>query len=198
VKSSPGNEWFSDAVRDRVRLVQMVLKECRPQIDEAAKLILGALETGHKVLACGNGGSAADAQHFAAELVGRYHTDRVPLPALSLAADPSVLTALANDFGYEEVFARQVRALGGPGDVLLVLTTSGASPNILRAAKTARELGLICVALTSDRQTTLSKWTDSHIRIPSDQTALIQEMHTFVLHYWCECIDRLWRPKPRV
>lgn len=197
MKSSPGNEWFSAAAQDRIRLIQMTVKECRSAIDDAAKLIVGALETGHKILACGNGGSAAAAQHFVAELVGRYQTERAPLPAISLTTDPSVVTALSNDYGYEEVFARQVRALGAPGDALIVLSTSGTSANIVRAARTAREVGLICIALTRDRPTPLSKWTDAHIRIPSDQTPLIQEMHSFVLHYWCDCIERLWRSRAR-
>lgn len=198
VKAEIKSEWMAEALAERARILQLTVKECGHQIETAARLILNALQNGHKILTCGNGGSAADAQHFAAELVGRYRAERTPLPAISLATDPSVVTALSNDYGYDEVFARQVRALGSPGDVLVAITTSGTSANILRAAETAREIGLICIALTGIRHSPLAKSADALIHIPSDQTALVQEMHTFVLHYWCDCIERLWqvRRKP--
>ncbi|MBE7558206.1 SIS domain-containing protein [bacterium] len=142
---------------------------------------------GRQVLACGNGGSAADAQHFVAELVGRMSRDRRALPALSLASDPSNLTALSNDYGFERVFARQVEALGAPGDVLLAITTSGRSRNVLAALETARQAGLPTILLTGADPSQPA--ADIVIAVPSRHTQRVQEVHMAILHSLCERIE---------
>lgn len=154
--------------------------------DEMAK----AIGAGRKILLCGNGGSAADAQHFAAELVGRYEAgrDRRAWPVLALSADTSVMTALANDLGFAQVFARQVEAHGQPGDVALGITTSGRSPNVLAALETARARGLKTIALTG-RGGDAGTFADVHIAVPEDRTPRIQEVHATVLHVLCELIE---------
>jgi D-sedoheptulose 7-phosphate isomerase len=151
-----------------------------------------ALADDHKILACGNGGSAADAQHFAAELVGRFERERPELAALSLATDTSALTAIANDYDYRQVFAKQVRALGRAGDVLFAISTSGNSDNVLAAVQAAHDRGMSVVALTGKKggkmRDVLSP-DDIHICIPADRTARIQETHLLVLHCLCDGID---------
>jgi D-sedoheptulose 7-phosphate isomerase len=161
-------------------------------IARAAAAMAAALAAGGKVLACGNGGSAADAQHFAAELVNRFETERPPLAALSLAADSSNLTSIANDYAYEQVFEKQLRALGRRGDVLLAISTSGESPSVLAAARAARELGIATVALTGrggGRLAGLLGAADVCICVPHRNTARIQEVHLLVLHCLCDAID---------
>jgi D-sedoheptulose 7-phosphate isomerase len=159
-------------------------------IAAAAAACVRALSSGGKILACGNGGSAADAAHFVAELIGRMRFDRAPLPALSLGVDPSVVTCIANDFGYEELFARQVRGLGGPNDVLVALSTSGRSANVLRALEAARALGMGTVALTGAGGDARLADCDVTIRVPSGDTARIQEIHTAALHAICDVVER--------
>jgi D-sedoheptulose 7-phosphate isomerase len=163
---------------------------CLDAVVAAADLLTQALAAGGKVLAFGNGGSAADAQHFVAELVGRYEAGRVrrALPALALSSDPSVVTALANDTGFSEVFARQVEALGRPGDVALGLTTSGTSANVLAGLETARRMGLGTIALTG-RATGLNLPADVHVAIPADRTPRVQEVHGTLLHVLCELVE---------
>jgi D-sedoheptulose 7-phosphate isomerase len=148
------------------------------------------LAAGGQVLVFGNGGSAADAQHFAAELVGRYEAgrERRARPALALSSDPSVVTALANDLGFTEVFARQVEAFGRPGDVALGLTTSGASKNVLVGLETARRLGLRTIALTG-RAAGLTIPADIHVAVPAERTPRVQEVHGTLLHVLCELIE---------
>lgn len=158
-------------------------------VAEIEALLLGTLRAGGKVLFAGNGGSAAAAQHFAAELVGRFKRERAPWAALSLTTDTSALTAIGNDYGYEEVFARQVRALGSAGDLLIVLTTSGGSENLLRAAAAARDRGLRIVAFCGERETPLRELTDVCLRAPSSDTAIVQELHLFVTHVLCELVE---------
>ncbi|GAB4322128.1 MAG: D-sedoheptulose 7-phosphate isomerase [Candidatus Sumerlaeia bacterium] len=158
-------------------------------IAAAARLIAGALGAGRKILACGNGGSAADAQHFAAELVGRFVADRRPLPAVALTANTSNLTSIANDFGFEDVFRRQVAALGEPGDVLVAISTSGRSPNVLRAAEEARARGLKVVGLTGRDGGALRHLCDVCVVVPDAVTAHIQEAHIFLIHYFCAVVD---------
>jgi len=163
------------------------------QIADAVALCVSALRNGRKILLAGNGGSAADAQHFAAELVGRYEAgrDRRAWPVLALSADASVVTALANDLGFERVFARQVEAHGQPGDVALGITTSGRSPNVLAALETARARGLKTIGLTG-RGGDAGTGADVHIAVPEDRTPRVQEVHATVLHVLCELIeDRL-------
>lgn len=165
--------------------------ECLPDIGEAGQLIFDTVARGNTVFACGNGGSAATAQHFTAELVGRYVDERGPLPALSLHTDSSLVTALGNDYGFGEVFARQLRGLGKPGDALVALSTSGASENVLKAMATAHELGMNVVVLTGQKGMHLK--TLPHvaacIAVPDTETARIQEVHDLIIHVFCEYID---------
>jgi phosphoheptose isomerase len=156
----------------------------------AAAAIVDALRVGRKVMAFGNGGSAADAQHFAAELVGRFTRERRGLAAIALTADTSTLTAVANDYGYERVFARQVEALGRAGDVVIGLSTSGNSANVLAAFQVARAEGLTIVALTGQDGGPVGAAADIHINVASTNTARVQEVHGTLLHALCELIER--------
>jgi D-sedoheptulose 7-phosphate isomerase len=161
-------------------------------VARAVEAMSACLRAGGKILACGNGGSAADAQHFAAELVNRFERERPPLAAVSLAADSSNLTSIANDYGYEQVFEKQVRALGRKGDVLLAISTSGNSESVVRAIGAARELGLVTVALTGrggGRMGAALGAGDVHLCVPHERTMRIQEVHLLVLHCLCDGID---------
>jgi len=154
----------------------------------AARLV-ATLSEGQKVLVAGNGGSAAEAQHFAAELLGRFKREREPYAVLSLTADTALLTAVANDYGYSDVFARQVRALGRPGDLLLLFSTSGESENVVRAAAAARTRGVTTVAVTSERPSRLARAADLSLRVPVTDTAVVQELHMLVTHVLCDVIE---------
>lgn len=156
---------------------------------QVAAQLVEALSSGHKALVVGNGGSAAEAQHFAAELVGRFKRERVPYPVLSLTTDTAILTAIANDYGYQDVFARQVGAFGQPGDVLLAFSTSGESENLLLAARAARERNLSIVAITGDRPCSLEELADITVRTPVVDTALVQEMHMMITHILCDIVE---------
>jgi D-sedoheptulose 7-phosphate isomerase len=147
------------------------------------------LSQGGRLLAAGNGGSAAQAQHLTAELVGRYREDRRPFSALALHADTSSITAIANDYGTEEIFARQVEAHGRPGDVLILLSTSGASPNMITAANRARTCGLTVWALTGPAPNPLASLADDALCVPAEETATVQEVHLVVVHLICEALD---------
>jgi len=151
------------------------------------------LRTGGKILACGNGGSATDAQHLVAELVGRFREERRALPAIALTADTAILTAVGNDYGYERVFARQVEALARAGDVLLAYSTSGNSPNVVQAAQTARRLGCLVVAFTGARGGELAGHADVLVKAPSNTVARVQEVHTLCSHAVCDALDALIR-----
>jgi D-sedoheptulose 7-phosphate isomerase len=163
-------------------------------IAAATEAMAMALKAGSKIMACGNGGSAADSQHFAAELLNRFERERPPLAAIALTTDTSTLTSIANDYHYDQVFAKQVRGLGRAGDVLLAISTSGNSPNVLAAMTAAREQGVRVVALTGKgggkMAATLSA-DDIHLCVPADRTARIQEVHLLVLHCLCDGIDAL-------
>ena len=164
-----------------------------PLIARAAELMTGALLADGRILACGNGGSAADAQHFAAELVGRFERERPGLPAIALTTDTSLLTAVANDYAFEQVFAKQVRALGRRGDVLLAFSTSGNSPNVIEAIAAAHEHEMHVVALTrkgGGRIGELLGADDVHLCVPHSRTARIQEVHLLTLHCLCDAIDQ--------
>ena len=161
-------------------------------IASAAQLVAACLNNGGKVLSCGNGGSAADAQHFASELVNRFETERRSLAAIALTTDSSTLTSIANDRDYREVFSRQVSGLGRPGDVLLAISTSGASPNIVAAAEAARTAGMRVIALTGRDGGALSGAlgdNDVEIRAPHSRTARIQEIHLLSIHCLCTLLD---------
>ena len=154
-------------------------------------MICEALSSGRKVLLCGNGGSAADAQHIAAELVGCYEKQRRSWPAIALTTDTSALTAVSNDLGYEQVFARQVAGLAQAGDVLIAISTSGKSKNVLCAAEAAREIGCKTIALTGATIEPLGSLCDIAVAVPSTRTSRVQEAHITVGHLWCEMVDQI-------
>jgi D-sedoheptulose 7-phosphate isomerase len=157
---------------------------------EAAAAMTASLERGGRILVCGNGGSASDAQHFAAELVGRFERERAALAAIALTTDTSILTALANDYDFTRVFARQVEALGRPGDVVLGISTSGASANVLAAFEAAKAGGMTTVALTGRDGGAVGRAADIHINVPAASTARAQEVHRTLLHAVCALIER--------
>jgi D-sedoheptulose 7-phosphate isomerase len=148
------------------------------------------LRRGCKILVCGNGGSAADAQHLAAELSGRYVKERKALAGIALTTDTSALTAIANDYGYDVVFSRQVEALGRPGDVLIGISTSGNSGNVIKAVESAKSLGMHTIGLLGKDGGKLKSLVDEALVVPSATTARIQEVHQMVYHFWCECLDQ--------
>lgn len=177
------------SLEEHLQVVQATLQSQLGEIERAGALLRDTLQQGHKVLICGNGGSAADAQHIAAELVGRYERQRRAWPAIALSTDTSALTAISNDYGYEEVFARQVEALAVAEDVLLALSTSGTSANVLKAVKKARELGCKTIALTGVGGERLASICDLAVMVPAARTARVQECHITIGHLWCELID---------
>jgi D-sedoheptulose 7-phosphate isomerase len=168
--------------------------ELQAMVAAVAQACVQALHRGGKVLFCGNGGSAADAQHLAGEFVSRFHFDRSPLAAVALTTDTSVLTAIGNDYGYELVFERQVRGLGRPGDVLVGISTSGRSPNVLRALKAARETGLVTVGMTGNQREAIEGLCDLCIRVPSRETPKIQEGHIVLGHTLCGLVEAMMFP----
>ena len=161
-------------------------------IGNAADLMFSVLTQGNKILACGNGGSAADCQHFAAELVGRFEKERLPLPAMALTTDSSIMTAVGNDYSFRDVFTKQVQAFGQPGDLLLAISTSGNSANVMDAIEAAHDREMTVVALTGKGGGAIGQMlteNDVHICVPYDRTARIQEVHLLVIHCICDGID---------
>lgn len=175
-------------ILESIEIKQKVL-ELAPQIEESAKTIIDALKQGKKILVCGNGGSAADAQHFTAELVGRFEKERQPLPSIALNTNVSTLTAIGNDYGYDELFARQVEAFGQEGDVLVGISTSGKSANILKAIDNAIERKIRVITLGGKDGGTMKQKKGTHIIVPSNTTSRIQESHIMIIHIWCKLID---------
>jgi D-sedoheptulose 7-phosphate isomerase len=178
--------------RDNMAVTRAAAERLPSVIAGAGEAMAASLKTGGKIMTCGNGGSAADAQHFAAELVNRFEIERRELAGLALTTDSSALTAIANDFAYEQVFAKQVRALGGSGDVLLAISTSGDSTNVAAAVAAAHDRSIQAIALTGrdgGRIGAALHSDDIEIRVPADNTARIQEVHTLVLHCLCDLID---------
>lgn len=159
------------------------------EIDDIAKRLTDVIAGGYKVLICGNGGSAADAQHFAAELIGRFEKERAAWPAVALTTDTSILTAVGNDYGFDKVFARQVQGLGRSGDVLIGISTSGNSGNVVQAVQAARAQGMYTVGLLGRDGGAIKPLVDSTIAIDDPATARIQEAHSFILHYWAMVIE---------
>ena len=165
------------------------MRKIMPEVASAGLRVRTALEKGRKILICGNGGSAADSQHMAAEFVGRFVKERQSLPALALTVDTSLLTAVGNDYGFDCVFSRQVEGLGQEGDVLIAISTSGNSANVVKAVKTAKEKGIYVIALTGENGGTLAKESDLCLAVPSQVTARIQEMHIMIIHMICEIAE---------
>ena len=161
-----------------------------------AEAIVAALRAGNKLLIIGNGGSAADAQHIAAEIVGRYNQDRPPWAAIALTTDPSALTAISNDYGFDQVFARQVEGFGQRGDVLLALSTSGRSANILAALRTARDLGLATIGFTGSKGEAIGALCDHLLVVPSDDTPIVQQIHLTIAHGICDEIEQTVMREP--
>lgn len=159
-------------------------------IAEAASLLIATVRNGGKILAAGNGGSAAQAQHFAGEFVGRFKRERAAYPMLSLTVDTSIITAIANDYSYHDVFARQIEALGQRGDLFVAISTSGKSENLLRAVQAAHERNMIAIAITGERRSPLGQRADLTIRAPSADTAIAQELHTLIVHILCDIAER--------
>ena len=180
----------NDAFADTIALHQRVQREGQAAILAATDALRTALRAGRTVLVCGNGGSAADAQHFAAELVGRFTRERRAWPALALTTDTSALTAIGNDYGFDRVFARQVEAHGQSGGVLIGISTSGGSPNVLAAVETARARGLVTIGLTGRDGGALGRAVDVHLNVPSRSTARTQEVHITLLHVLCDLVEQ--------
>ena len=183
-------QQFTDSAQTK----QQALAAMAGPIEAAVRAMATSLKAGGKVMACGNGGSAADSQHFAAELLNRFEMERPPLAAIALTTDTSTLTSIANDYRYEDVFAKQVRALGRKGDVLLAISTSGNSPNVIEAMHQAHALGITVVALTGKqggKMTALLAPGDIHLCVPAERTARIQEVHLLTIHCLCDGIDAL-------
>ncbi len=179
---------FTNLVEQHIELFSRISEISTPVI-EAGELMASTLKDKRKILACGNGGSAADAQHFAAEIVGRFEKERMPLPAIALTTDTSILTAVGNDYGFDTVFARQVQGLSTEGDVLLGISTSGNSPNVIQAVEVAKECGVKTVCLLGNEGGKLASACDIPIVVKHPVTARIQEVHIFILHFLATVVD---------
>ena len=179
---------------DSIAVKQEAEKVLPESVAQAVVAMVDCLRSGGKVMACGNGGSAADAQHFAAELIGRFERERQELAAIALTTDTSILTAVGNDYSYEEVFSKQVRGLGKKGDILLGISTSGNSKNVVKAIEAAKKIGINIIALTGNgggKIASLLGVNDIHLCVPSNRTARIQETHLVLLHGLCDGVDHL-------
>ncbi|GHE81932.1 phosphoheptose isomerase [Thalassotalea profundi] len=185
---------FTESIQTKIAASEVLAAP----LEQAGMIMVQSLLNGHKILACGNGGSAADAQHFSAELLNRYETERPSLPAIALTTDSSTLTSIANDYHWDEVFSKQVRALGNQGDVLLAISTSGNSSNVIKAIEAALARDMPIVALTGkdggDIAGLLGE-NDVEIRVPSGRTARIQEVHLVAIHCLCDMIDTTLFPQ---
>lgn len=187
-------ERIKQNFQDSISTKNLSLELLPETIARAGNLMTNALLENRKILSCGNGGSAADAQHFASEMVNRFETERPSLPAIALTTDTSLLTSIANDYHYDEIFNRQVKALGQPGDILLAISTSGNSKNILHAIRSAQDRSLNIVALTGKdggQIANMLRGNDIEIRVPANSTARIQETHLLIIHCLCDMIDRV-------
>jgi len=182
-------QLFTDSIETKTRAMEVL----GPRIEQASQLMVNCLLNEGKILTCGNGGSAGDAQHFSSELLNRFERERPSLPALALTTDSSTITSIANDYSYDEIFSKQIRALGQPGDVLLAISTSGNSGNVLQAIQAAHDRDMLVVALTGrdgGAMASLLLPEDSEIRVPARSTARIQEVHLLAIHCLCDLIDR--------
>ena len=185
------NKLIQKSIRDSITVKQAILVDeiFLQKIEQAAQMLANTFRNGGKALFCGNGGSAADAQHIAAELSGRFYTDRAPLYAEALHVNSSYVTAVANDYGYDAVFARMVQAAGRPGDVLVALSTSGNSPNILKAIETAKEKGMLIIGFTGESGGKMATLCDVLLNVPSADTPRIQEAHILLGHILCQHVE---------
>lgn len=181
-------QHFEESIQTKI-----LTAETLPEVIQAAgELMVQSLLNGGKILSCGNGGSAGDAQHFSAEMLNRFETERPSLPAIALSTDTSTITAIANDYSYEEIFAKQIKALGQPGDILLAISTSGHSKNVVQAILAAQQRGLSVIALTGKDGgvvATLLNENDVELRVPVQSTARVQEVHLLIIHSLCDFID---------
>jgi D-sedoheptulose 7-phosphate isomerase len=179
---------IASALAEHISVLQ-ALSETTDSIQRCAELLIETFAAGNKVLLCGNGGSAADAQHIAAEFVGRYEMERSALPAIALTTDTSALTALANDYDFEGIFARQVEALANAGDCLIAISTSGTSRNVISAVMTSRQRDCRVVGMTGSKGTKLASLSDASVIVPSERTSRIQEAHITIAHIWCAAVE---------
>jgi D-sedoheptulose 7-phosphate isomerase len=190
-------EHIQRSFRESASVKEAFLARYSDQIADVAKRLITGFKKGHKVLLFGNGGSATDASHLAAEFVNRFHRDRAALPALSLTCDQSVITSISNDYDFQEVFARQLRALGQKGDIAIAITTSGNSPNVLRAVEAAKALGIVTIGFTGKDGGKLAGMVDYAFIVPSNNTPRIQETHITLGHVLCELVEDALFPANR-
>lgn len=182
-------QLFTDSIETKTRSMDVL----GPSIEQASQVMVNSLLSEGKILCCGNGGSAGDSQHFSSELLNRFERERPSLPAIALTTDTSTLTSIANDYSYEQIFSKQIRALGQPGDVLLAISTSGNSANVLQAIQAAHDRDMLVVALTGrdgGAMASLLLPEDVEVRVPARSTARIQEVHLLAIHCLCDLIDR--------
>ena len=194
MSDEPFSRLFQDTLNLHRKVLDALVLQCGNELEHIAKIWTDSLAAGGRILFAGNGGSAADAQHLAAELVVRFRVNRRALPGLALTTDASVLTACSNDFGFEDIFARQVEALGQPGDVLVAISTSGKSPNVVKAAAAARKEGLKVTVFCGRDPGPLAEFANAMLAVPSDVTAHIQECHMLCGHTLCEWVERHYPP----
>ena len=185
-------EIIHDELLSHQATIEQIIAVSQEPLVRAAQLMVQTLQNGRKILLCGNGGSAADAQHIAAELTGRYKTERRGLPAIALTTDTSALTAIANDFGYDKVFSRQVDALANQGDLVIGISTSGNSANVLLALEQAKSMGCATIGLTGNSGGKMNALCDINLVVPSNNTPRIQEMHILFGHILCQIVDASW------
>lgn len=195
IKQDKVRQLFNDSIDTKLA----ALDTLPPDIVRASECIIAALKNDRKILICGNGGSAADAQHFAAELLNRYERERISLPAIALTTDSSTITSIANDYHYDEIFSKQIKGLGREGDVLLAISTSGKSMNIINATYAAHSKGMNVIALSGkdggDLTKILRPQQDIELRVPGQSTARIQEVHLLIIHCLCDFIDTEFGPQ---
>ena len=189
IEENNNSNLFLQSIAQHQAVFNQLVEEQSEAIEHCLSLMWETLLKGNKILICGNGGSAADAQHFAAELVGRFEKKRRGLPSIALTTDTSALTAIGNDYGFERIFARQVEALAVSGDLLIGISTSGDSPNVISAIMTARQIGCQTIGMSGAKGKKLASLCDATVLVPSERTARIQEAHIAIIHIWCEMID---------
>jgi D-sedoheptulose 7-phosphate isomerase len=182
-------ECIYTSLIQHLEVFQTIIRDQIGVIEKCGQLISSTIAAGGKILLCGNGGSAADAQHIAAEFTGRFERERTAIAAIALTTDTSALTAIANDYGYERVFSRQVEALARPGDCLIAISTSGSSPNVLSAVTSAKAIGCKTIGMTGENGSKLLSVCDAAVLVPSSRTSRIQEAHIAIGHIWCEIVD---------